>query len=154
MTTAMNRLLVMSELFLPTKGGTAVWAAEVYKRLGGKEIHIVTADVPGASESMQSIRTPFTGSTFAAFGGCGESLAIYLRLFVKSMSLVAIHRRDAVHAFRALPRGLVAWAVARLIFRPVVIYAHGEELTGWGAAASTVRCQLRAAARRLGHREQ
>ena len=46
----MNRLLVLTELFLPTKGGTAVWAAEVYKRLGGKEIHIVTADVPGAAE--------------------------------------------------------------------------------------------------------
>ena len=27
------RLLVLTELFLPTKGGTAVWAAEVYKRL-------------------------------------------------------------------------------------------------------------------------
>ena len=46
----MSRLLVITELFLPTKGGTAVWAAEVYKRLGGKEIHIVTADVPGAAE--------------------------------------------------------------------------------------------------------
>jgi phosphatidylinositol alpha-1,6-mannosyltransferase len=43
------RILVLSELFLPTKGGTAVWAAEVYKRLGGKGIHIVTADVPGAA---------------------------------------------------------------------------------------------------------
>ena len=35
-------MLVLTELFLPTKGGTAVWAAEVYKRLGGKEIHIDT----------------------------------------------------------------------------------------------------------------
>jgi len=26
----------------------------------------------------------------------------------------------------------VAWVVARLTFRPVVIYAHGEELTTWG----------------------
>lgn len=45
----MTRLLVLTELFLPTKGGTAVWAAEVYRRLGGKEIHIVTADVAGAA---------------------------------------------------------------------------------------------------------
>src|SRR3569833_1941792 len=41
-------LLVITELFLPTKGGTAVWAAEVYGRLGGKEIHVVTADAPRA----------------------------------------------------------------------------------------------------------
>ena len=45
-----KRYLVLTELFLPTKGGTAVWFDEVYRRLGGKEIHIVTADVPGAAD--------------------------------------------------------------------------------------------------------
>ena len=29
------RYLVITELFLPTKGGTAVWFDEVYRRLGG-----------------------------------------------------------------------------------------------------------------------
>jgi phosphatidylinositol alpha-1,6-mannosyltransferase len=57
---------------------------------------------------------------------------MYARFFFKSMWLALTHRFDAIHAFRALPEGLVAWAVARLTFRPVVIYAHGEELTGWG----------------------
>jgi len=129
----MNRLLVLTELFLPTKGGTAVWAAEVYKRLGGKEIHIVTADVPGAAEvdavhpntihRLDLRRVPWLRP---------ESLAMYARLFFMSLWLALTHRFDAIHAFRALPEGLVAWAVARLTFRPVVIYAHGEELTTWG----------------------
>jgi phosphatidyl-myo-inositol dimannoside synthase len=129
----MNRLLVLTELFLPTKGGTAVWAAEVYKRLGGKEIHIVTADVPGAAtvdaihpntiHRLKLKRVPWLRP---------ESLAMYARFFFKSMWLALTHRFDAVHAFRALPEGLVAWAAARLTFRPVVIYAHGEELTTWG----------------------
>ena len=44
----------------------------------------------------------------------------------------ASNRFGAVHAFRTLPEGLVAWAVARLTFRPIVIYAHGEELTTCG----------------------
>jgi phosphatidylinositol alpha-1,6-mannosyltransferase len=57
---------------------------------------------------------------------------MYARFFLKSLTLAFTHRFDAIHAFRALPEGLVAWAVARLIFRPVVIYAHGEELTTWG----------------------
>ena len=129
----MSRLLVLTELFLPTKGGTAVWAAEVYKRLGGKDIHIVTADVPGAAEvdavhpntihRLSLRRVPWLRP---------ESLAMYARFFVKSLALALTHRFDAIHAFRALPEGLVAWAVARLTFRPVVIYAHGEELTTWG----------------------
>lgn len=127
------RLLVLSELFLPTKGGTAVWAAEVYKRLGGKEIHIVTADVPGAAaidathpntiHRLNLKRVPWLRP---------ESLAMYLRFFFVSLWLGLTHRFDAIHAFRALPEGLVAWAVARLTLRPVVIYAHGEELTSWG----------------------
>jgi phosphatidylinositol alpha-1,6-mannosyltransferase len=39
----------------------------------------------------------------------------------------------------------VAWAVARLTFRPVVIYAHGEELTTWGRGGKfkTMRFVLR-----------
>ena len=129
----MNRLLVLTELFLPTRGGTAVWAAEVYKRLGGKEIHIVTADVPGADavdalhpntiHRLNLKRVPWLRP---------ESLAMYARFFSKALALALTHRFDAVHAFRALPEGLVAWAVARLTFRPVVIYAHGEELTTWG----------------------
>lgn len=129
----MNRLLVLTELFLPTKGGTAVWAAEVYKRLGGKEIHIVTADVPGADavdaahpntiHRLDLKRIPWLRP---------ESLAMYARFFFKSLALAITHRFDAIHAFRALPEGLVAWAVARLTLRPVVIYAHGEELTTWG----------------------
>lgn len=129
----MNRLLVLTELFLPTKGGTAVWAAEVYKRLGGKEIHIVTADVQGAAEvdathpnsvhRLNLKRIPWLKP---------ESLAMYVKFFAKSLTLALTHRFDAIHAFRALPEGLVAWTVARLTFRPVVIYAHGEELTTWG----------------------
>lgn len=143
----MNHLLVLTELFLPTKGGTAVWAAEVYKRLGGKEIHIVTADVPGANEvdavhpntihRLNLKRVPWLRP---------ESLAMYARFFFKSLWLAITHRFDAIHAFRALPEGLVAWSVARLTGRPVVIYAHGEELTTWGGgAANTRRCALHCA---------
>lgn len=129
----MNHLLVLTELFLPTKGGTAIWAAEVYRRLGGKEVHIVTADVPCAAEidavhpntihRLNLKRVPWLRP---------ESLTMYVRLFLKSLWLSLTHRFDALHAFRALPEGLVAWLVARLTFRPVVIYAHGEELTTWG----------------------
>lgn len=129
----LNRLLVVTELFLPTKGGTAVWAAEVYKRLGGKEIHIVTADVPGAG--MVDAIHPNTIHRLNLKRVAWlrpESLLIYARFFCRSLLLALTHRFDAIHAFRALPEGLVAWGVARLIFRPVVIYAHGEELTTWG----------------------
>ena len=129
----MPRYLVLTELFLPTKGGTAVWFAEVYQRLSGKETHIVTADVPGAAavdaaHSNTVHRIHMHRVTWLR----PESLGMYANLFIKSLWLALTHRFTAIHAGRALPEGITAWLVARLTFHPVVIYAHGEELTTWG----------------------
>lgn len=127
------KLLVLSELFLPTKGGTAVWAAEVYKRLGGKEIHILTADVPGA-EAVDAVHpnTVHRLDLRRVAWLRPESLAMYLRFLGKALWLALTRRFTAIHAFRALPEGLVAWGVARLTRHRVYLYAHGEELTTWG----------------------
>jgi phosphatidylinositol alpha-1,6-mannosyltransferase len=152
----MNRLLVLTELFLPTKGGTAVWAAEVYKRLGGKEIHIVAADVSGASEVDATHPNTIHRLNLKRVAWLRpESLAMYARFFFKALALALTHRFDAIHAFRALPEGLVAWAVARLNFCPVVIYAHGEELTTWGRGGKykAMRFALRHADRIIANSE-
>ena len=132
----MQRYLVITELFLPTKGGTAVWFDEVYRRIGDRHTHIVTAAVPGDvahdREHPNSVhrlnlqRVPWLKP---------ESLGMYIKLFTCALWLALTRRFTAVHAGRALPEGFVAWLVARLTFHPVVIYAHGEELTTWGAGA-------------------
>ena len=129
----MPRYLVLTELFLPTKGGTAVWFAEVYQRLSGKETHIVTADVPGAAavDAMHS-NTVHRIRMHRVAWLRPESLGMYANLFIKSLWLALTHRFTAIHAGRALPEGITAWLVARLTLHPVVIYAHGEELTTWG----------------------
>src|SRR3569832_493333 len=94
-------LLVFFVLFLLSFGGSAVWAAEVYGRLGGKEILVVTADVLGAGDvdavhpntihRLNLRRVPWLKP---------ESLAMYVRLFVKSLWIALTHRLDAIHAFR------------------------------------------------------
>jgi phosphatidylinositol alpha-1,6-mannosyltransferase len=129
----MPRYLVLTELFLPTKGGTAVWFAEVYRRLSGKETHIVTADVPDAA-TVDAVH-PNTVHRIRMHRVTWlrpESLGMYANLFIKSLWLALTHRFTAIHAGRALPEGITAWLVARLTLHPVVIYAHGEELTTWG----------------------
>jgi phosphatidylinositol alpha-1,6-mannosyltransferase len=124
---------MLTELFLPTKGGTAVSFDDDFRRLGGKEVHVVTADVPGARDfdrdhpntvhRLKLARVPWLKP---------ESLLMYAKFLFKSLQLVATNRFDAIFAGRGLPEGLVALLVGRLIGRPVLIYAHGEELTGWG----------------------
>ena len=129
----MPRYLVLTELFLPTKGGTAVWFAEVYRRLSGKETHIVTADVPGAAAvDVTHSNTIHRISMHRVTWLRPESLGMYANLFFNSFWLALTHRFTAIHAGRALPEGITAWLVARLTLHPVVIYAHGEELTTWG----------------------
>lgn len=128
-----DRYLVLTELFLPTKGGTAVWFDEVYRRLGGKEIHIITADVPGSAEHDRDHPNTIHRLSLKRVSWLKpESLLMYAKFFLVALWVALTHRLDAIHAGRALPEGLVAWLVARLTFRPVVLYAHGEELTGWG----------------------
>lgn len=130
------RYLVITELFLPTKGGTAVWFDEVYRRLGGKEIHIVTADVPGATDHDRDHPNSIHRLAVRRYEWLRpESLAMYAKFLAASVALGARHRFDAVHAGRVLPEGLVGWIVARLIRRPLVVYSHGEELTTWRQAA-------------------
>lgn len=127
-----HRYLVITELFLPTKGGTAVWFDEVYRRIGGREIHIVTADVPGATEyDRHHANTIHRLSLTRHWWLRPESLVMYLKFFVKALSVALRHKIDAVHAGRVLPEGLVGLIVARLFRKPVVIYAHGEEITTW-----------------------
>jgi phosphatidyl-myo-inositol dimannoside synthase len=124
--------LVITELFMPTKGGTAVWFDEVYRHLGRKQIHIVTADVPGADAHDRQHPNAIHRLKLRRHGWLRpESLAIYVNFLVVSLATGFGHHFEAVHAGRVLPEGLVGWFVARLIGRPLVIYAHGEELTTW-----------------------
>ncbi len=128
-----TRLLVISELFLPTKGGTTVWYDAVYSRMGGKGVHIVTADVPGAAAIDRDHRNSIHRIGLKRVWWLKpESLGMYLKMLGKSLRLALQHRFDAVHGARALPEGLVAWVMARLLRKPLVVYCHGEELTTWG----------------------
>ncbi|MDE2565170.1 MAG: glycosyltransferase family 4 protein [Burkholderiales bacterium] len=126
-------VLMLTELFLPTKGGTAVMFEDDCRSLGGKAVHIVTAAVegqdafdlghPNTIHRLVLKRRPWLRP---------ESLSMYLRLLGRALRLSTSQRFAALLAGRALPEGLVAWAVGRLRGARVVIYAHGEELTGWG----------------------
>lgn len=127
------RLLLISELFLPTKGGTTVWYDAVYRRLGGKGVHIVTAAVPDSEEIDRSHPNSLHRIGLKRVWWLKpESLGMYLKMLGRSLMVALGQRIDQVHGARALPEGLVAWIMARLLRRPLVVYCHGEELTTWG----------------------
>ena len=126
-------LLMITELFLPTKGGSAVSFDDDFRRLGEKEVHIVTADVPGAKEfDLDHPNSIYRLTLKRCTWIKPESLLMYLNLLQKSLWLTLSKRVTAIFAGRALPEGFIALLIGRLTGRNVLIYAHGEELTGWG----------------------
>lgn len=126
-------LLMITELYLPTKGGTAVMFEDDCRRLGGREVNIVTAAVPGDADFDVGHPNTIHRLPLQRYAWMRpESLALYARLLARSLRLAFSNRFAAALAGRALPEGLVAWLAGRLRGSRVVIYAHGEELTGWG----------------------
>lgn len=127
-----NSIVVITELFLPTKGGTAVWFDEVYRRLGGKEISIITKAVAGDDEYDRSHPNTIHRLDLRRHWWMKpESLMMYLKFLFAGLSVVMRGNIREVHAGRVLPEGLVAWLIARICGKRVVVYAHGEEITCW-----------------------
>ncbi len=124
--------LVVTELFSPTRGGTAVWFDKVYRAMGCKATHIVTAEVPGSTEYDATYPLPVHRLKLQRrWYYRPESLGMYRSLFCKSLQLSLKHSFHSIHAGRVLPEGLVALMVARLTGHRCVVYAHGEEITTW-----------------------
>lgn len=126
------RYLVITEKFLPRKGGSNTWYHEVYSRLGDRSTHIVTAHQPDSEAFDASHRNTVHRLSLKRIPWLRpESLLMYWRLLSTSVKVGRQQSFDAVHCGRALPEGLVGWLVARLLRLPLTIYCHGEELTTW-----------------------
>lgn len=127
-----KRYLVITEKFPPRKGGSNTTFDEIYRRIGDKGTHIVTCDQPGAAAFDATHPNTIHRLTLNRHWLLRpESLAIYGKLLAKSLLLAARCPFDEVHAGRVLSEGLVGLIVARLKKLPLVIYAHGEEITTW-----------------------
>lgn len=124
--------LVITELFMPTKGGTAVWFDEVYRRLGGKCIHIITSLVPGSGKHDSDHPNSIHRLNLKRYRWMKpESLLMYIKLFLYSFKVAFAEPITTVHAGRVLPEGMIALLVGRAFRKSVVVYAHGEEITTW-----------------------
>ena len=128
----LGRYLFITEKFPPRKGGSNTTFDAVYRRLGDRSTHLVANAQPGDHEfDTGHPNTVHRLNLERQRWVRPESLGIYAKLLLKSLSLTFSHRFDAVHAGRVLSEGLVGLLVARLRRLPLVIYAHGEEITSW-----------------------
>jgi phosphatidylinositol alpha-1,6-mannosyltransferase len=103
-------LLLLTELFPPAIGGSAVLFGEIYSRLGNIPITVVS---DGVAMADYGIRNP-------------RSLWKYLRLAGRLR--IAARGVKVIHCGRALPEGVAAW-FCKLSGGPrYTCWAHGEDI--------------------------
>jgi len=126
------RALVISELFSPTRGGTAVWFDQVYRAPLAAGSEVVAADVPACEAFDRAYPRVVHRVSWRRHSWLRpESAVIYARLLRRVAALARSGRFEAIHAGRVLPEGIVSLLAGRVAHLPVLIYAHGEEITGW-----------------------
>jgi phosphatidyl-myo-inositol dimannoside synthase len=123
--------LVLSEHFLPERGGTVTWLLQTYRRYQPAEVVMVTAEHGDARLVDPSLpfkveRVPMSMSEWDPT--LPASFWRYLCIVWSVLGSCRRHRIRQLHCMKVLPEGLVAWCVNILTGRPYLVYAHGEEI--------------------------
>lgn len=124
-----GKLLLISELFPPAVGGSAVLLHGIYSRLRKTDVTVLTDGDPGPAEQLGTL-TVFRRSLSSRRWGLADPIALWHHLRVAlQLRLLVGQRGGVVHCARALPEGVAAM-LARLSGGPqYVCWAHGEDLT-------------------------
>jgi len=123
--------LVLSEHFLPERGGTITWILQTYRRYQPAEVVLVVAE---HGDTLLLDKTfPFKIERIPMYmrewdPTVPASLWRYLCMLRHVLRSCRRHRIRQLHSFKILPEGLVVWCVYILTGRPYLLYAHGEEV--------------------------
>ena len=124
-----GRVLLLSELFPPAVGGSAVLLQGIYSRIDA-DVSVLTHGEPSDTFERQGglrvFRTPLQTRSWGV-----RSLAAlrhYARVALQIRRLMP-RQQGIVHCARALPEGLAAWMSRMTGGPPYVVWAHGEDLT-------------------------
>jgi phosphatidyl-myo-inositol dimannoside synthase len=135
---AEDTYLALSEQYLPTRGGHVVLLHELCRRLG--RASVLTGKLRGlpSRETVDGVDVRRINLSRVRFLR-PESLALYGNLFIGGAGAVRQSRPSIILAARALPEGLIATLLGRMLGIPTAVFAHGEEITPWLCETPTAR---------------
>src|SRR5260370_34036015 len=103
------RVLVVTQVFPPMRGGSGQWLFELYRRFASIDVHVAAGSVEGASTFDREATLPITRlpMTFKSWGvGRIRGCADYARLSVALNRVIREYRPDTIHCGKCLPEGL------------------------------------------------
>lgn len=125
------RVLVLTEQFVPAKGGSITWMLNAYSRFEPREVVVVTSSQEGdthidAMLPFRVVRMPMAMADWDPT--VPASLVRYLRILWQVYRQCRAYDSQQIHCAKVLPEGLVAWVLHRFYGLPYLLYAHGEEI--------------------------
>ncbi len=125
------RTMVLTEHFLPQKGGSINWLLNTYGRYKSGEVVFVASCCQGDRLTDQNLsfnveRIPMMMTDWDPF--IPSSLLRYLRIVWEVNKCCHAYSVEQIHCAKVLPEGLVAWVMRPFKNIPYLIYAHGEEI--------------------------
>lgn len=123
--------LILTQNFLPVKGGTVTWMLNTYGRYQSGEAVVVTEQCENADEVDKTLPFPVEriSMEFANWDPTNLSaLRGYVHAIFKVCKISRQYEVKQIHVARVLPDGFVALLVRWITKVPYLLYAHGEEI--------------------------
>jgi len=125
-------LLVVSELFPPAIGGSAVLLSEIYRRLHGHSVSVLTDETtsPGPDgDDGHAFSIQRRAIATRAWGLVNPAGALHHFEVGVRIRRMTNRRRSVVHCGRAIPEGIAAWMSRQMYGAPYVVWCHGEDIS-------------------------
>ena len=123
--------LVLSEHFLPARGGTVTWLLQTYRRYRRGEVVVVAGKYGDTqlSDSTLPFRVERVAMSMSEWDPTQPAaLWRYVSVLRHVLRSSRRHYIRQLHCLKVLPEGLIAWCVRLMTAKPYLVYAHGEEI--------------------------
>lgn len=124
-------ILLLSEVFPPTVGGSGELLLNVYRRTSGLSTTVWTNRISATRLDfvVQELEVQRNGLSAPYWGLLRRpGFSFHLRRALELRRLSRRNRRLVVHCARALPEGVAAFLARRLGGAPYICWAHGEDI--------------------------
>ena len=132
-----GEVIVLSELFPPAIGGSAVLLGEIYSRLTNVPVRVLTDQTSSAGPlPAQMSHVPVTYRSLATpHWGLMRPAGVWHHLRTASglFGMTRAHG-SVLHCGRVLPEGLWAWMARQTAGVPYICWSHGEDASSAWAA--------------------
>lgn len=127
----MKKILLLSEIFPPVKGGSGRWFWEVYTRIQNGDVVVLAGENDSAASfdansSLKTRRIPLSSVSWGLKSIVG--FLFYWRTYMAIRKFVKQEHVEVIHCGRCIPEGFIGFLLKKTMGIPYICYIHGEDV--------------------------